>query len=365
MKKFLKTATLLIITSLVITTMNNCNKTNPGVVAVENQNDFTELIEKSKAMQEHVLTFKTKMKYYHDNPNLKSGGEKYTAPDVVLELESLINFTFCYTDIECNKKTFVTSEIIMPLDDLEKISDPKLTEVYYNKIIDTIQAQMERVDYENMILLLVDLEQTGADSNGDAIVSVGALIGNEGSISSPTTIESGWYFGFQGGNCEGSNNPYEGVWDAALELQGIIHASLWTAPPPGYVRRYNVLYTESITEPNQAKYRTDNDPEDNFLDYDIFYATNSLINYPINGDTRCVSSNVEIPHYISSYTNVLSTAREDASNEMGITLSYIECIIEGNTNIAEDYIKHYFFINFGETWLVSVGGIEIEDILNY
>jgi len=50
---------------------------------------------------------------------------------------------------------------------------------------------------------------------------------------------------------------------------------------------------------------------------------------------------------------------------MGITLSYIECIIEGNTNIAEDYIKHYFFINFGETWLVSVGGIEIEDILNY
>ena len=36
MKKFLKTATLLIITSLVIVTMNNCNKTNPGVVAVKN-----------------------------------------------------------------------------------------------------------------------------------------------------------------------------------------------------------------------------------------------------------------------------------------------------------------------------------------
>jgi len=143
----------------------------------------------------------------------------------------------------------------MPLDDLEKISDPKLTEVYYNKIIDTIQAQMERVDYENMILLLVDLEQTGADSNGDAIVSVGALIGNEGSISSPTTIESGWYFGFQGGNCEGSNNPYEGVWDAALELQGIIHASLWTAPPQDmlgditfYIQRVLLNQTRLNTE---------------------------------------------------------------------------------------------------------------------
>ena len=112
-------------------------------------------------MQDHILDFKKRMEFYRDNPNVKSGGELYTADSAVIELERLLNFNFCYTNIECDQKTYETSEVIMPLDDLLKINDPNLMQVYYNKTIDTIQAQMGRVNYGNMKLLLVDIEVTG------------------------------------------------------------------------------------------------------------------------------------------------------------------------------------------------------------
>ncbi len=362
-KRFYSALTLLIIASFLIVTMNNCRKTNEYPVDMENLTDQTALIEKSKAMQEHVLAFKTKMEYYWDNPNLKTGGELYTADSAVLEIESLLNYDFCYTDIECTQKTFELSEVAMPLDEIEKINDLDLMQVYYDKIIDTLQAQMGRVNYSNMKLLLVDLEKTGTDSNGDAIVSVGALIGNEEPLNSPSSSETGWHYGFQVGNCDGSGNPFEGVWDAALELQITIHGSLWTAPPPGFIRRFDVVYTKEIIYPNVPEYRTDDDVEDNYLDYDIFYATNSLSGYPITSDTRCVSSDIEIPHYINSYNSIIADVRENKSIELGVTLSYINNIIEANTNYNEDYIKHLFMFQLGETWLVPVGSLEIENIL--
>jgi len=359
MKKFLKTATLLIITSLVITTMNNCNKTNPGVVAVENQNDFTELIEKSKAMQEHVLTFKTKMKYYHDNPNLKSGGEKYTAPDAVLELESLINFTFCYTDIECNKKTFVTSEIIMPLDDLEKISDPKLTEVYYNKIIDTIQAQMNRTNYTNMKLLLVDLAQTGTDSNGDAIVSVGTLIGNERSITQ--TDEIGYWFGGLLGNCQ-HDSVTIGAFDATTELQGDLYFINFPATPPNIIRKKTSIYHVYPSSTPWDNYLVPVGERDNYLDSKLFSA--DVAYGVIDDDTRCLTDSAEMPFYRNHYNQLIHDA-DSLNEELELTelaISYFE-VFDNNEN--HEKIWHELDIWLGNVWYVNNYNWPVEDITTY
>ena len=308
-------------------------------------------------MQEHILGFKANMKYYHDNPNLKDGGALHTAPDAVYELESLLNFTFCHTDIECNKKTFVTSEIIMPLDEIAKINDTKLAEVYYYKIIDTIQAQMERIDYQNMKLLLVDLEQTGTDSNGDAIVSIGALIGNEGTIMIPSS-EYGWWYGFLGGTCDPNNNY---AWDAAKDLQATINSFLVPAPPPGYIRKFSVLFTKEIFTPNIPLYRTENDVLDNYLDYKIFYASNSIPNFPITDDVKCVSTDIEIPFYLSSYTSIIDTIIEEQSGIQQINMSFIICIVDGRKDETETFIQHDFHFQIGRRWLVP-DSIIIEDI---
>ncbi len=167
-------AVLFILTFVVV---QSCQKTTDGREAV-----VTGLDDESAAVRQHILAFKAKMEYYRQNPDLKSTGTSYTADSATLEIESLINFDFCYTNIECNQKTFETSQVTMPLDEYDSINDPNLMDVYYDKAIDTVQAQMGRVNYTNMKLLLVDREVSGYESNGDAIISVGSLIGNDQNI---------------------------------------------------------------------------------------------------------------------------------------------------------------------------------------
>jgi len=161
-----------------VVVVNGCKKENTNTQVKQ-----TVVGDESEAITAHILAFKERMAYYHENPNLKSGGQLYSASEAVMELESLLNFIFCYTDNQYNKREYVTSEIIMPLDDVEKINDPKLMEVYYDRVIDTIQVLMGRVNYSNLILLLVDLDISGMDSNGDAIVSIGVVVGNRQNIS--------------------------------------------------------------------------------------------------------------------------------------------------------------------------------------
>lgn len=310
--------------------------------------------DKSIEVTEHILAFKAKMEYYRNNPDLKTGGKLYTADSAILELESLLNYNFCYTDIQCNKKTFETSEVTMPLDELEKINDPDLMQVYYDKVIYTIQAQMGRVDYENMKLLLVDLEVTGTDSNGDAIVSVGALIGNNVAVNPKNEV--GWWYGYLGGTC---THVHQGELDAALILEGDLQFAHIPAPPPGYIRRYTIIHTEGPLIPNHPNYRIENDPLDNYMDYRVYYATNA-VNPPISDDTKCISDDIEMPFYLGQYDDFIDEF------EIQYQLEFVDCILEGlagNAN-GEDFIQHNYTVYLGNVWLVPVGWV-IEDIMTY
>jgi len=286
-------------------------------------------------MQEHVLTFKTKMKYYHDNPNLKDGGVFYTAPDAVIELESLLNYDSCFTGLECNKKTFITSEIIMPLDELEKINDPKLTEVYYNKIIDTIQAQMGRVDYENIILLLVDLEQTGTDVNGDAIVSVGAaLIGNQ----QIATIldDDNWWYGENLGLCGTGQYAPE---DAATQLDIRVTNNLLPTPPTGAnwcFRNVATTYINPTQDPLTTNF-------DNYLDYKIFYATEAVT--PITDTEKCLEM-FEMNFYLNYYIDYAEDYEISANRD------FCFCLISGNPYGNPYRIQHDYYIFVGERFIM-------------
>jgi len=353
-KNFLKTMMLVIVTSLVVVIMNNCNKTDRELTV--NDND-QELIEKSKAMQKHILGFKANMKYYHDNPNLKDGGELHTAPDAVQDLEALLNFTFCHTDIECNKKIFVTSEIIMPLDEIAKINDTKLAEVYYYKIIDTIQAQMGRIGYQNMKLLLVDLEQIGTDSNGDAIVSIGVLVGSEGNVS--TTDEVGYWFGNYGGTCEHAG---AGATDATVEIYNDILFIRFAAPPPGKIRRKTNILTLLPILPEDHFIVPENQ-RDNFKDSKLFYAKK---NYgTITNDTRCISGYFEDDSEMLFYRNNYQQFINEA--EIDYELDFTDCLID-DFELFEDnqhsQIWHELQIHLGHVWLVD-DSWQIDDILYY
>jgi hypothetical protein len=351
--------TILLITTLLtgILCVSSCKKEH-----VKQVPEASVIDENNEAILAHIQDFKSRMENHKANPGLKSG-TLYTPPDAVEEVEALINFNFCYTDISCNKKSFEKTEVTMPLDELGKIGESRLAQLYYEEIIDSIQARMLDVNYPNMKLLLVDLEQTGTDSNGDAIIGIGALIGNEGSFNITGDVD-GWWYGNLDGTCE-ENDTLQGTWDAASELQSTIYATLVPAPPPGYVRRTSVLYTEEITMPNQPKYRKENDVMDNFMDFKIYYASNNISGFPITDSVRCVSDDYEIPNYLSSYTEVINNVIEEQSTIHQINMSFINCIVEGYDFENETYIQHNFFFQIGKRWFIPTAEIEIENILSY
>ncbi|MFK5855792.1 MAG: hypothetical protein QM503_06650 [Bacteroidota bacterium] len=332
-QNFLKVTALLIVASLVMVTMNYCKKTNPDADDLKNSNNQTELIEKSRIMQEHILAFKTKMEYYRDNPGIKSGGELYTAYSAVIELESLLNFDSCFTSVECNQTAFEVSEVTMPLDEIEKINDPDLMQVYYDKVIDTIQAQMGRVNYSNMKLILVDLEVTGIDSNGDAIVSVGALIGN----SQPVALPQGdWWWGENEGICETGMHYPE---DAASQLGTRVTTTLLPNPPSGSAWWFRNITSNYIIPTSDPL----NDPATNYLDYKIFYAVYDPGATPplyIGDDEKCLSA-YEMSTYQSYYVSY-------AQAEETSTRKFASCTVEPN-----DYVIPFVHIQHDYTFFIG------------
>ncbi len=91
------------------------------------------------------------------------------------------------------------------------------------------------LSYQNMKLLFVDLEHKGTTAEGDAIIGVSSVIGNEGSIQLSLLSEEGWKFGLGRGDCDG--NYMDGL-DAALLLENELNQNSNDPPPSGYVWRW-------------------------------------------------------------------------------------------------------------------------------
>ena len=233
-------------------------------------------------------------------------------------------------------------------------------QVYYDKVIDTIQAQMSRANYDSTKLLLVDLEQTGTDENGDAIVSIGALVGNEITISN--TNEQGWWFGKEAGNCQGEHVG----WDATDQIMQNINFVHFPAPPPGKIRRKKDIITLPVYMPEDY-FLVSYEDRDNFEDSRLFYAVEDNNHNPplhITDDTRCVSSDEEEMFYTDWYNQFILDAEEDND------LDFTDCVIDWHEHVdnytgLQDKIWHTLTITLGHVWLVDEGSVTIEDILAY
>ncbi len=346
-KRLLKLTRFTLASTLLAIVIAGCNKSNQRINS-DDQTDFSELIERSKTVQEQVLDFKSTMEYYRDNPGVKTGGQLYEADEAILELESLINYNFCYTGLECNKKTYEETEFTMPLDDLLQINDPKLSEVYYDRLIDTVQAQMGRVNYSNMKLLIVDLELGNIASNGDATVFVGALIGNE---ATAVLHNDSWIYGLNQGLC---SSGYSNDEDAATQLCTRVTNAMLPNPPNGYIWTFGNPHSKNI----YAKDHPLTTAPDNYLDYKVFYAEeNPELQLTIGDAEECLSI-YEMNFYEGYYIDFA----EDLENEFSQDFS--SCIIEGIHIITtSEYIVHKYRIFVGTRHLKYP--FEVEDILTY
>ena len=327
-KKILAALTAAVIFTITFVVVQSCQKTSDVREPV-----VSGLDDESTAVREHILAFKAKMEYYRQNPNLKSSGTSYTADSATIEIESLINFDFCYTNIECNQKTFATSQVIMPLDEYDSINDPNLMDVYYDKVIDTVQAQMGRVNYTNMKLLLVDLEVSGYESNGDAIIKVGSLIGNEQNI---VFHNDNWWYGRNLGLCGSQQYAPE---DGASQLEARVIDNVLPDPPAGGRWHFTNPVPTTI-DPTQDP--LDETP-DNYLDYKVFYATEAV--GTIDFDVKCMSI-YEMSFYKNHYIDYAQGCETT-------DLKFADCLIEG-----KQYTDDYFYIQHEYTIWVGYRFVE-------
>lgn len=333
----------LIISALVLIALlfnlNSCKKQDQST----NSNEISLNDEPSKTTQ-HIKDFKERMEYYRNNPGIKGSGLSYTADSATLELESLLNYDFCYTNIDCINKKYTTSQIVMPLDLVERISDPRLMQVYYDRVIDTIQAQMGRINYQNMKLLLVDLEIIGYKSNGDPIVSIGSLVGDESNV---VLHNDNWVYGEDLGIC-GSGN-YAPL-DGADQLQKRVTDNMLPDPPSG--GRWH------FTNPNSIEIFPKSDPltetPNNYRDYKIFYAEESV--GIIDDGVKCMSMS-DMSFYEYYYIEYAQDF-ETTTNQY-----FSHCMIFGKPYWTGGYhIQHDYTIYTGNRYVVY--DLDVEDIMN-
>lgn len=317
--------------------LNSCKKQN----STEASNVLA-LNDESSKITQHILDFKERMKYYKNNPGIKVSRLSYTADSATLELESLLNYDFCYANIDCNKKVFTSSVVIMPLDILNRINDPDLMQVYYDKVIDTIQAQMGRTNFTNMKLLLVDLEVGGYDSSVDAIISVGSLIGNQQNI---VLHNDSWMYGEELGLCGTGGLAPE---DAASQLGKRVIDNVLPEPPSGGRWYFTNMVNAYIQPTSNPLTNTPN----NYRDYKIFYATDA-VTPTIDNDTKCLSSS-DMDFYEYYYIEYAEDL-EISTNKL-----FANCWIEGKPYwISYIYnIQHDYTIFVGNRFVVYDAGCD-------
>jgi len=330
---------------------NSCSKQDNSMKAIDEQ-----LLAESQAMTEKVLAFKQRMEYYRDNPGLKSGGLRYTADSAAQAMEELINFNYCYTDVVCNKKMVMISNLLMPLDDIYKISDPDLMEVYYNKVKDTIRAQMLRTDFDNMKLLLVMLELEGIDENRNAIIKVRSVVGNH-LISPVLTSENGYWYGELYGDCQ--NNNY-GYYDATTILVCDLNFLFFPSPAPGY-RLKKVPMIELPPLSAEDYWIVPEELRDNFQDSKIFIAKS--IYGTITEDTKCLSSDnllyLEMEFYRDQYRDLILEQEDNYDMDLCDVSIWDRFKIESNNT----QIEHEIELTLGTVYLVG-NEWDVTDILN-
>lgn len=353
-----------LIFSGILINLSSCQKQQ------ETQTTQTIVDNETLQLTNHILDFKERMELFRDTPGIKSE-IKYPAPDATTELENLINFNFVNGAILVNKQEIVYSETSMPLDVLSEIGESKLSEFYYNQVINLIQAQMLALNYTNMKLLYVDLEHKGTDSEGNAIIGISSVIGNEGSLQIVIT-ETGWKFGFARGDCDG--NYINGL-DAAQLLEYELNKTNNDLPPSGYVWRWKDIVTVGPLHAqtgNTEWVNPDDDViEDNYQDYLIYYA-NSEFNTPqvLTVEDECISSdseigwNLEMQFYEISYSLIgENKMAENNGNQWRITIEPFDGP-DPNNNLNSIY-SHFIHITSSYKYPSPISETNVQDILSY
>lgn len=280
MKRINQILALLIIGAM--TLMLSCSKeeskTKP--VGAENLSPYDQQVNKT------IKQFRQTIAFYHENPNFKSG-ETVSADSALWLLEATINYSHAFPNEYYDQFKVDSAYITVPKNLGGTISVDALVQKY-----DELKAEVTTLYYssgfENKGLVVVDLKESSQNATEITILAE-TITGDKGNepppvppvLGGPFEAGDNWWFGDEGGLC--IENEGEGS-DAATELFNEIVNEI-PDPAGNY---YFINHADYDIEGGNSSIRRDgwNDPEDNHVDYLLFYASTSV--GTCGSDTLCV-----------------------------------------------------------------------------
>jgi hypothetical protein len=260
---------------------NACSKQESTVNPVNVQ----QLSPQDVKINNTIKNFRDKVAYLRENPGYKSG-ESYTADSALWLLEATINYSHTFPNDYYGQLITDTLNLTLATNDAGEVDMNELAQKY-DEMKASISAVYHSKAIDNKGLVLVNLEDISFKS-GEVNIEVVAVTGErtEGTpddwgIDGPFEEGDDWWYGEFGGLC--IENDLEDS-DASVKLLEQIQLEI-PSPEEEYYVIPDVEYSIQGGDP-LIRRNPEYDPEDNHLDYYLYYASTSV--GPCTHDTLCV-----------------------------------------------------------------------------
>ncbi|OQX76863.1 MAG: hypothetical protein B6D61_08100 [Bacteroidetes bacterium 4484_249] len=232
-----------------------------------------QLSEFDKQVNKAINNFKQKMAYYRENPQLKSS-ESVPADSALWYLESTINYSHSFPNEYYEEFEVDTSYLNIPIDANGMVDMVVLTQKYYEMKTNVAD------DYHNSAfvekgLCYVSISEVSLTSD-ELILLVESGTGEKNNdppppppVNGPFGSGDNWWYGENAGKCEDATGE---DFDAAYQLY--VEAENTIPDPNGNYIFVGPFIEKTIEggDPNLL-YPTDPQPEDNHMDYYLYYAS--------------------------------------------------------------------------------------------
>ncbi len=352
MKKLTKFTLLVSVIIALTLGLQHCNKNYEATNLSNSKTISSNDNNNSDAVLAHILAFKKKMEYYKENRGLKST-EKEQVDSTVLDWESTINLTYCYSYLELSDARVYDTVIALPPISKDSMLMTDISNKYYNEIVYAVQAQYFQAPFTDSVkkLMVVDLEKT----TGGNSLQIKSFIGNTLQLMHPPYD---WMYGEYLGTCDGQHDV--GVCDAAHIIANNTRFHFKEDPPTGCRWYFYNVQTIFVNDPTQYPNPNDPDPA-NYEDYLIYYASSAV--GTITHDVLCLEYNDELAFYKQNYIDLTQGWINNSNGRKFKDCNYLGYhFTEPNT--GSDIYKHKLATYLGYRGIECGGGV-IEDISQY
>jgi hypothetical protein len=336
--KIIALATMLIVFAGVMVMINSCTKNH-----IDEGIQKSLIDEESQAITAHILAFKEKCNYYLQNPEFKSGEFKHIE-DAVFDIESSMNFTYCYTNIQTSDKILVNDHINIIVTNEDSLSMNDVA-VFSDSVKIILRNQVLSTEFDDKKLLVVDLNLEEIVNN-NARISITSLIGNANGIiffGPPAD----WMYGDNLGKCDDPTI----LSDAAEQLQYRVQEEQTDNPPPNCYYYFINNSEKNIDVTHNFLFYSligQNNPEDNYKDYSVYYATSEV--EPYDDDVRCIEAE-EMSFYYVYYNQFVDDFEDETNKKLDQIVIYGFAEPYGFNNTHER-LRHNLKIIVGKRLLV-------------